>query len=68
MTNAPKHNPYDLKNLTAEKMEELQYFIADMVDYLEDRMDCDMEDGHYIPNDEMKLISQLNQIFGIRPC
>lgn len=68
MSTITKHHPYDLKNLTAENMEELQYFIADLVDYLEDRMDCDMDDGQYIPNEEMTIISKLNEIFGIRPC
>ena len=58
---------YDMKKLSTANMEDLQEFIFDLVEYLEDRMDADYEDGHHIPNDELKMLGELNKIFGISP-
>ena len=63
-----EHTAYDLKKLSTAKAEELQELINDLVEYFEDRMDCDMEDGHYIPNDAMRMIVRLNEVFDIRQC
>jgi len=64
-----KNNPFKLEYLkNDDNREELEIFLWDLMEYFEDRQDANMEDGHYIPNDAMKMLIKLNDIFGIRQC
>lgn len=64
-----KHNPFKLEYLkNDDNREELEIFLWDLMEYLEDRMDADFEDGHHVPNEELRMLGKLNDIFGIRQC
>lgn len=62
-----QNDDYNLKKITTVKIDDLQNFIYDLVEFLEDRMDCDVDDGQFVPNEAMQMLTKLNEIFGNYP-
>jgi hypothetical protein len=42
----------------------LEWIDEELIPHLEDRQDADFEGGSYTPNDEMRLLSDLESILG----
>jgi len=56
---------YKLTRLTDDQKKDLEYYLLELVDYFKDRMDADYDDGQIVPNEEMKMLYNLENIFGL---
>jgi|APFre7841882654_1041346.scaffolds.fasta_scaffold58824_4 hypothetical protein len=56
---------YKITRLNDEQKKDLEFYLLELVDYLKDRMDADYDDGQMIANEEMKMLYNLENIFGL---
>jgi hypothetical protein len=45
-----------------ERIKELEYLLADLDEYFDGRADADCDQDGFIPNEEMKLLSQIREL------